>query len=805
MLRDTFSDAAHALRMIVTRPGFSAIVVLTLAVGIGATTAMFGIIQAALLSHLPFEEPDRLVMGRATFDGEVNPWVSGYDYYDYRDQSESFESLAAFMFGGRFTVLGPTEPERVETAVGTWDLFPTLRVKPAAGRLFTAEEGVKGRAAVVLISYRYWQQRFGGATVAVGSTLVMNGSPYTVVGVLPAGFYFMDDADIWRLTYRDGPGANARRWHNLLLVGRLKPGVTVQQAQAEVDVISRNLQQQYPGTNEGKALLVTPLHDALIENVRTSLLLLMGAVSLVLLLACANVAGLLLVRGQARLTEIAIRSAMGASRKRLVRQLLTESTLLAFLAGGVGVALAVGFQSLFLRLLPMGQLGITRPGLDRSIVVFSVAVSFATGVVFGLVPALQGTIVNLSQQLTSGARTTWSRGHALLRSGLVVGQVAVSVILLIGAGLLIQSLSRQMNVDLGFDPTNVLTATITLPENDYPKPEQRIAFFESLVEQVEGLPGVRSASIVNRLPIRQRSGNIYVYPEGAMPEETQGDMSRSADFRYVLPGYLRTMGIPLLAGRDIARTDVDNAPRAMLISESLAELFFGERNPLGQRLVVDMGNEMVPHEIVGIVGNARLSRVTSQPFHAMYMSYYQVPDSTMRLAIKTDTNASASTEPLRKLLYAKDRNIPLAEPATMAAILDDAVSDYRVITATFGLFSTVALLLAMVGLYGVLAYYVSQHHHEIGVRMALGAAPRQVARSILSRGMSLVVIGLAIGLVGSYVAGQLIQQLLFGVEPTDGLTYLLVASMSALVAMVACLLPAWRAIRVDPVSSLHSP
>jgi putative ABC transport system permease protein len=484
---------------------------------------------------------------------------------------------------------------------------------------------------------------------------------------------------------------------------------------------------------------------------------------------------------------------------------LTESVLLALVAGAVAVGLAVSLQSVLVRLIPMGELGITPPGLDISLLVFAIGVSFATGVVFGSVPALQVTVVNLSHQLTSGARTTWARGHAFLRSGLVVAQVAISVMLLIGAGLLIQSLSRQMNVDLGFDPTNVLTANVTLPVNEYPNPEQRIAFFESLVEEVGGLPGVSSVSLIDRIPILNPSGNIYVYPADRPPQGTEGDMSRSADFRRVVPGYLRTIGIPLLAGRDIATSDVDGAPRVMLVSASLAELFFEGESPVGRRLIVDMGDELVTHEVIGVVGDARLSRVRSRPFHAMYMSYYQVETPAMRLAIKTERDAASLTEPVRAILRAKDRNVPLAEPQTMEAILDGAVSDDRVITSTLGLFSAVALLLAMVGLYGVLAYLVSQRYHEIGVRMALGAEPRQVAGSILARGMGLVAAGLAIGLTGSRWASALIEQLLFGVEPTDGLTFAAVALICGLVALIACLLPAWRATRVDPVATLQSP
>lgn len=805
MVRNTLTDVIYAFRMMASRPGFTAIVILTLAVGIGATTAMFGTINAALLSRLPFDEPERLVMGATTFDGNINPWTSGYDYYDYRDQNETLDSLAAFMFGGRVTVLGGTDPELVPSAYGTWDLFHTLRVKPAAGRLFAEEEGIENGPSVAMISYGYWQRRFGGAADFADKTLNINGTPYTVVGVLPQGFHFITEADIWRLTYRNGPGATARRWHNLVLVGRLKPGATVEQAQAEMDTISARLQEQYPETNEGKALAVTNLHEAFVSRVRPALMMLMVAVSLVLLLACANVAGLLLARGQTRLTEIAVRSAMGASRKRLIRQLLTESTLLALIAGVAGVALAFVFQGLLLRLLPMGWLGITRPSIDAAVLLFALGVSIATGILFGVVPALQGTIVDLGQQLKAGTRATWARGSSLLRSGLVVLQVAFSVVLLIGAGLLIRSLALQMQVDLGFNPENVLTAGVTLPSNDYPDPDtdKRIAFFDSLVEEVEALPGVQSVAVINRLPIRHAGGNIYLHRVDEPPEEGQSSMSRSADFRYVTPNYFKTMGIPLLAGRDIERTDVEGSPRVMIISESLVELFFPDENPLGQQLVVDMGEKVV-HEIIGVVGNARLHRPSNDPFHSMYMSYYQIGRSGMRLTVRTHGDAETLTGPIREVLRAKDRNIPLAEAETMTAIIDDVLSDFRVITSSLGLFSSIALLLALVGIYGVLAYYVSQRSHEIGVRMALGASSRQVANLVLTRGMALVAMGVFLGVVASFWTTNFIQQQLFGVEAFDPMTFAATAAGFGLVAMIACLLPAWRATRVDPVLTLQA-
>ena len=803
MFHNTSANLKFATRLMRKRPGFTAAVIVTLAIGIGATTAMFGTIHAALLSSLPFDEPDRLVMGRATFDGGINPWVSGYDYYDYRDQSESFESLSAFMYGGRVTLLADSEPTLVETAFCTWDLFHTLRTIPAAGRLFVAAEGVEDGPAVVMVSHAYWQGRLGGVPGAVGSSIIMNGAPATVVGVLPAGFHFLTDADIWRLTYRNGPGAGARRWHNLLLVGRLAPGISVAQAQAEVDTISDRLQRLYPDTNESKALAVTSLHAALVENVRPSLLMLMGAVSLVLLLACSNVAGLLLARGQGRLTEIAVRSAMGASRKRLVQQLLTESTLMALVAGAVGVVLAILFQGLLIRLLPLAELGITRPAVSPTVLLFALFVSIGTGILFGLVPALQGTIVDPSQQLKTGSRATWAQRGSMLRNAFVVAQVAISILLLIGAGLLIRSLATQMRIDPGFNPKNVLTAGIALPRSDYPNPEQRVAFFESLVEEVQALPGVASVGLVNRLPVIHRSGNIYLYTEDQAPEDRQASMARSADFRVASPGYLETIGIPFVAGRDIAATDTADSPRVMVITESLAELFFPGQNPLGKRLLVDM-NELIAHEVVGVVANARLGRITSDPFHAMYMSYAQIAPTNLNLAVRTVSEPTSLIGAIREVVRAKDTNIPLADPATMESIIDETLSDFRVVTSSLGLLSFIAVLLALVGLYGVLAYFVGQRQHEIGVRMTLGATASEVANLVLSRGMALVGIGVAVGLIASYWATSLVKRLLFGVDTTDPLTFLTTALGFALVATIACLVPALRAARINPVIILKA-
>jgi len=577
------------------------------------------------------------------------------------------------------------------------------------------------------------------------------------------------------------------------VVGRLKPGITIHQAQVETDVISAHLEERYPDTNDGKALLLTKLHDAMVEDMRSSHLMLLGAVTLLLLLACGNVAGLLLARGQSRREEIAIRAAIGATRRRLVRQLITESILIAIMGGLLGLLFALNLQDLLIRLLPAGQFGIAQPSIDVPVLLFALGISITTGILFGVVPALQSTYVGPTRQLSVGVRATSGRGASILRSGLIVFQVAISTMLLIGAGLFVRSLGKQMNVDLGFNPANLLVAELSLPEAAYPEPGQQIEFFTSVAERVEALPGVTSVGIINRVPIRDVSGSIYVHP----PEQSTGESRRLALFRCALPGYFKTMGIPLLAGRDIAETDGEGSPRVMIISESMAEFYFPDQNPLGQKLNVDLG-EMVPHEVVGIVGNARLNRITSLPSHAMYMSFRQVQRETMRLAVRTLGNPSALIRPIRQILLEKDRNVPMAEPATMISVLDDRLSDFRIVTISLGLFSSFALLLALVGLYGVLAYYVSQRYHEIGVRIVLGATRRQVAKLILSRGMGMVVVGLLFGLAGSYWATRLIQQLLFEIEPTDPATFILTASFFAAVALLACLLPAMRATRIDP-------
>lgn len=794
-------DWRLALRSLFRQPGFTLTVVGMLGVAIGANTAIFSLINGALLQALPFDEPGRLVVGRATFSGRVNPWVSGYDYYDYREQGRSFETLAAMAGGAQpVTVLVDRQPDRASAMFVSWDLFPTLRVAPVLGRAFAEEDAAAGRDGVVVISHGYWQRRFGGSAGALNRVVTVSGRPATIIGVMPATFRFMYDVDVWRLTYRDGPLADARRFHNLLLVGRLAPGATQETAQTEVDLISARLEQQYPDSNRNKALRITALQEALVEDVRPKLWMLMGAVTLVLLMACANVAGLLLARGQRRLTEVAVRSALGASRRSVLGQFLTESLLLALVSGIAGLALAFALQGLLIRLVPVSRVGIVRAELDLTVLLFVTLLSIVTGLVFGVLPALRGSSVDVSSQLRSGTRTTEGRSGARLRSGLVVVQVALGVVLLIGASLLIRSLSKQMGVDPGFQPAGVLTAGISVSEQDYPSAAARTAFFTSLLDDVRALPGVEVAGLVSQLPIKHPGGNLYLRRPG---EEASSTMDRSADFRVVLPGYFEAMRMPLVAGRGIADTDDAGRPRVMVITQSLAALMFPGENPLGQTLIVDLG-EPVPHEVVGVVRDARLRRVTGEPFHAMYMSARQAPRPGMFLTVRTAGSPEGLVAPLRELVRRKDPTIPLAEPTSMAGIVDDALAESRVITLALALFSAVALALALVGLYSVLAYYVGQRRHELGVRMALGASGRDVMSLVLGRGLALTGAGLAAGVAGAYFATGVLRALLYETAPTDRLTFLLVPALFGLVSALACLLPAWRASRVNPVDALRA-
>jgi putative ABC transport system permease protein len=797
-------DARFAFRALRRTPGFTLVALLTLALGIGATTAMFSVLNTAMRQSLPFPNAERLVLGRATFNGNVNPWVAFPDYMDYRDQAESLEFLATTGGGASLvTITGAGEPEQARLTFVTGNFFATLGAPPTLGRTFTIDELPQGGGGEVVISHGFWQRWFGGSRDVLGRTLSVDGNPLTVVGVVPMGFRFLFDSDLWVPPWPGNSDPITRRYHNWLLVGRMGPDVSLDAARSEIDVISTQLQEAYPDSNQDKALQLDGLHEAMAEGFRQSLFVLVGAILLVLLIACGNVASLLMARGSTRTSELAIRAALGAGRARLTRQLLVECVILALVAGGMGVILAVWLQDLILGFVSMDVLGIGEVGLSSTMLGIALALSLGTVLLFGVFPSFVATRANPAEDLKEGVRGSTSGSGIRYRSGLVVLQVALSLVLLVGSGLLLRSFARLRGVDPGFRVENLLTATVSLPSDDYQDGELRIQFFKSLREEIAALPGVEAVGMVNRLPILQTSGNVAIWaPE--RPPETNND-APWADRRVVLPGYFETMEIPLVEGRVLEENDVEGSPPIIVLSRTTAELVFPEESPLGRQVAVDVGqDEPGLFEVVGVVEDHQLSSLAGAPRPAMFFPYAQQPATTMRLAVGTTIDPGSLIRPIQERVWELDRNIVLSDTRTMEDALSNSVAGTRSVTTVLGMFAAVALALAALGLYGVLAFFVTQRMHEIGIRMALGASGGSVIRLVITRGMILVGVGSVLGIVGAIGATRLVEGMLFQTSATDPATYVGVTGFFLVVALGACLLPAWRALRVDPVEAFRT-
>jgi len=796
-------DIRYSLRTMLRTPVFTITVILTLAIGIGANTAMFGILNTALIQPLPFEEPDRLVLGYTTRNGSTGfSAVSAPDYFDYRGQADAFASLAAVRFTGDMTVIGRGDPERVTETVISVDLLPTLGLAPRMGRNFTPGEA-RRLAGVVLVSHGYWLRRFGGDPGAVGQTLLINGAPNTVIGVMPAAFRLPDEVDVFFPMSNDLGEHLARRFHNWRLIGRLKPEVTLEQARGETAVISQRLEATYPVSNRNKALSLSPLRDYYVSDDRASLFALMGAVALVLLIACANVAGLLLARGAARRRELSVRAALGASRGRLVGQLLTESLVVALFSAAGGLLLAGWMQQLLLWVTPLDSLGVNGIETDATVLLFALGLSLLTALVFGAAPALRGARVSPAADLHSGVRATESRAGTRLRTLLAVGQIALSLVLLAEAGLLIRSLSNLQAAELGFQPDNLLTAAIQLPDSSYPEAADRARFHRAFLEKARAVPGVEGAGLINLLPIREPRNNTRVWPLGQEPPD-QGD-STWGFTRTVMPGYFETMGIPLLAGRAIDERDQEATVKVAVVNERLARDLYPDTNPIGRKFVVDrVTGEPEALEIAGVVRDVRLLGLGTDDAPIYYAAYPQSTPSTMQLAVRTSGDPSFVVGPLRAALRKIDPDIPLAGIITMDQLIGQSLTDRRIVTGLLLVFSGAAVLLAALGLYGVLAFYVGRHVHEISVRMALGASVRGVLGMIVARGMKVVAAGLLIGIAASFAAVRLMGHLLYNVPTADPLTLAAAVSLFAAVGFLACLIPAHRAAQTDPALTLRS-
>ncbi len=791
-------DLRYTLRALRADPGFSIVVIIILALGIGATSALFSLVTR----DLPFPEPDRLVVGLKTYLGNTSGPVSRVDYYDFLDQNRTFADLAATTtLTQPIPMVGEGEPIMAEVGWVTWNFFRTLGVEPVAGRSFLPEEAEPDAPTVVIISYSFWQNRYGGSPDLVGRTISVAGTPITVIGILPADYHFLLEADIWSLVDRQGPFDRSRGSHSHWLVGRLRPGVSHEQAQADLGAIAASLAEQYPDTNEAKGIVLLPLRAFLMFNARPVLYTLLIATVLVLLIACGNAAGLFLARGQKRLPELAVRSTLGASRSRLVRQLLTESLALTVIAGGIGVAVAWLLLRLLLHLLPGGQAGLEPPTLHGGVLLFTLGVSIVTGILVGVVPALRGSVANLTGRLAGTTRVSEHVQSTRLRGGFVVLQVALSVVLLISAGLCINSLVRVGRVDLGFDHEDLFTCGLTLSGGDYQSEQQLQQFFTDLLDHIRALPMVAGATMINRAPLLQPYQDWGVYPLSG--SEVLVNDGVSALSRWVPPGYFETMRMPLIEGRDFNATDSGEAAQKIILSEDTARRLFPDGDPIGQQVAVDFTGE-TPFEVIGVVGDARLNGVLSDPFRAMYMPYARMTSGQMQLLVRGTDSASAVAGPVREIIRGMDRNLPLAYPATYEEIIADQLGGFHTTILAMGLFAALALILAAIGLYGVLTFHVRQRSRELGIRMVFGAGRSDIIGRVLRQGYLLVAIGLGLGLTGAAAATGLVRRILFQAEALDTAAYAGAVILFAAVAFVACLIPARRTLRIDPVESLRA-
>lgn len=794
------SDLRYALRSLAKTPTYAGAMILILALGIGGVTAMFSTLYTVMIEPLPYSEPERLVMGRATFSGEINPIVAGPDYVDYREQSRSFSALEAY-FGGRFEVTASTgqHTDRVDNLLVSAGLFRTLGVNMFLGRSFLEEEGKDEAPPVAIVSHAFWRKHFDSRTDVVGSPLTMDGFAFTVVGVTPPDFHFINDVDIWTPLRPQNLGP--RRYNNWLILGRLKKSVSLAEAQSDVDVISARLERAYPETNTNKALLLTPLQNAFTEQYRLGFGLLCAGALATLFVACANAAGLLLARGASRHGELAVRAALGASQWHLMRPLLVEALLLAGAAGGLGMILALWIQHGLLQLMPIEAVLLRKEGFSVPVLWFVFATTLVTGFGFGLLPASRARRLDLAEDLKSSGRGL-AKHSARLRGGLVAGQVAVSFVLLVVAGLLLRSLTLLHRTDPGFDPRNLLTAEIPLPAGAYKDP-QRTTFFDSFLEGIRSLPGVVSAGAISQLPLRNPYNNVSLYAVGAPPASPADDISGYQ--RVVLPGYFKTMQIPLLAGRDIQASDTPGSGRVVVISQELVKRLFPDRNPLGLQIVID-GATNTPWQVVGVVGDIKSDGLYQERNSrgTFYRAHAQMPWATMRLAIRTQNAPQTIVTPLRSLLQKKDPSVPLSGPRTMEEIMANSTAGEKAQTLGLAVFSLLALTLAAVGIYGLLAYSVAQRQREIGIRMALGAGRDVIAWSVVRHAGLLALAGVCVGGLGALGAARLLRASLYGVGPNDPVAFAVAALVLLLMAGVASWLPARKATCVSPVEALRA-
>ncbi|HEX8720664.1 MAG TPA: ABC transporter permease [Pyrinomonadaceae bacterium] len=804
MLEGILRDARYGARSLAKNRGFTAAAVLTLALGIGATTAIFGIIDAVLLRPLPYPEAGRLVTLRARDARGDDFSVSPADFLEGYSRANSFEHLAAYRESS-FNMAGRERPERVSGAVVSPEFFEVFGVNPQSGRTIAPAHDAPGGPRVVVLSHALWQRRFGGDAGVVGRSIDLDGEPRTVVGVMPEGFRFPSGAELWASSryavpehpLRPTQDATVHRdWQYFDVVGRLRQGVGLEQARAEAKAVAGRLKGQYGEEEESVSATVTTLHEYVVGETRHALLLLVGAVAILLLIACANVANILLARGASRQKEITLRLALGAGRVRLVRQLLTESVLLALAGGALGVLLALWGVAPLKAFIPAEMSGGGSPLLDVRVLAFTALVSLGSAVLFGLFPALNLADQDLNSVLKEGGRGPGGGARSnRARRVLVVSEIALAAVLLTGAGLLIRSFNRLLDVPAGFDAGKVLSAQLTLPQARYPEKAARAAFVRRLLAGLDGAAGVESAAVISRLPLNSGRSTRSVEVEGRTPPPG-GEVN--PDYLSASPGYFRSMGIPVVAGRDFDERDGEGSQQVLIINEAAARYFWPGQDAVGKLMKVNEESARV----VGVVGNVRQHSLTEPPPTTVYVPYAQDPWPFMALVARAKGEPAGVAATLQGAVVAVDRDLPLYGVRTMGEVLTRSVSERRWRTLLLSLFAFTALALSCLGVYGVTSYSVTQRTHEIGLRMTLGAQKGDVLRLVVAQGLKLAAVGVGLGLLGSLALARLATSVLYGVEGADPLTLAGVSLVLLVVTAAACLIPARRAAKVDPLVAL---
>ena len=798
-MQTILQDLHYATRLLLRAPGFAIVAVLTLALGIGANTAIFTVVNALLLKPLPYAQPDRLVMVWQDFrarSGPIDEWGTPGNYVDWRAQKDLFEQIA--MIGGwRPALTGGPEAEPIPGEQVTHEYFSVLGITPMLGRNFSPEDDVPKAPRVTLISDKLWKRRFGGEASAVGRTITLSGVPHEIIGVLPPAVrpIVNSAAEIWR-PMQLNTATPSRGAITLRSVARLKDGVSVERGQVLATALAKQLEIQFPASNEKVGFHLTPLHGRVIGDIKPGLLALLGAVAFVLLIACANIANLLLARGSARGRELAVRLSLGAARGRVIRQLLTESVLLAMIGGVLGVLLGVWAVDALVAIAPTGAPRVGEIGLDPTVFAFAALLTLATGLLSGLAPALHSSRADVTYALKDGSRGSSAAGGRRIRRSLIVAEVALALMLLTGGGLLLQTFVRLQKADLGFDPTGVLVGAVNPPNASYDTRAKHLAFYDQLFEKVSALPGVRKAALASVLPLSGDSDTNFLI-EGR-PAPRSPSESLITWYRLVSASYFDAMGMQLRRGRTFEPRE---AAPSVVVNETLAKKYFPGEDPIGRR--INPGGDTQWFTIIGIVADARARGAREAPKVETFIPYWQMTEPGMVVILKSDGNPTRLTASLKQAVASIDRNVPVANVTTLGEMVGDSIEQPRFFAMLAVAFASLALILAAIGIYGVMAYAVAQRTMEIGVRMALGAKPSEVFRLVVADGLKLTAIGIAVGVAGSVLIARWLTTLLFDVTPGDPVTLVATAGTLLVVAAAACFIPARRATRVDPMVALR--